>query len=327
MTTGKGTPSSGKQVLVILNPVSGMGNIALLQKAIQREFSRVGWQYEVHITSKGEDLHEPVRKHLEKGCNLVVVAGGDGTVGGAADALAGTNIPLALIPAGTWNALARSLEIPLQALPAIRLITGRHEVHAVDILKVGDHHYINNLGIGFSSGMVNSTAREAKRRFGVFAYFWNVIKEGFGLSLKPYQIVIDGELHRVHASEVLITNHSIIGIRPLENLLDICPDDGRVEVLVIQARTLLDLPALLWQVLVKRQRRTPKFRLYVAHRFVTVTSRQPRTVQADGEIIGETPIRIELVPRAVRLVAPLQRRSGYRAIPHIPRLEDHPEVG
>ncbi|HOV07155.1 MAG TPA: hypothetical protein PLV27_07840, partial [Anaerolineaceae bacterium] len=96
----------------------------------------------------------------------------------------------------------------------------------------------------------------------------------------------------------------VVGFNALEAALDIKPDDGKVDLLIVRARTILDVPAMLWQVLVRHQKRSPKYRQISVEKTLVIRTSPPGIVQADGELIGETPITVAVMPRCVKVIVP-----------------------
>jgi YegS/Rv2252/BmrU family lipid kinase len=298
----------GKKVLVIHNPVSGVGNPELLERLVQREIESMGWKSDYHRTTSDENLSELVNQ-IKDGYDLVIAAGGDGTISGVAAGLANSSIPLGILPSGTWNAIARHLLIPLNLNRALALILGEHQLTTLDLMQVGTRTHAMNLTIGFSVAMIQNTGRQEKRRFGVFAYFGNVISQLFGLKLKRYNLVVDGVPYKVRASEIVVANYGLIGLRHLEELLEIHPDDGKADVFVVRARTILDFPDLVWRVFIKREKQTPIVRIFPGCEEIRISSTSPAVVQADGDIIGSTPVEIKVIPRCVQVIIPAPRKG------------------
>ena len=293
-----------KKALVIVNPVSGIGNPETLKRLVSRRMGEQNWQVEFHDTTAEENLSQFVSSQVGSGFDLIIVAGGDGTIAEVASGLVNSDIPLGIIPSGTWNAIARHLGIPLTPLRAVHLILGPHSQSELDLMAVGDHYHAMNLGIGFSASMIQGTHREEKRHAGNLAYFRNAFIQIFGIKLIKYQLVLDGKTFHGRASEIMVANYGVIGLKPIESVLNIHPDDGKVDVLVVRARTLLDVPSLVWQVFIKRQKRTPIYRLYSACQNISIHTSPSTTVQADGEIIGKTPVEIQVIPRCVKVLTP-----------------------
>lgn len=294
-----------KQAFIVINPASGMGNGTAIRNICKQQFARAGWTCSFHMTLQGENTASLVKKAIEDGADLVVAVGGDGTIAAVAAGLVDSKVPLGIIPSGTWNAIARHLYIPFNTMRAIALMTGKHAIREMDMMSVGDTYHAMNLSVGFSAKMNESANREVKKKMGALAYirhFFNLI---FGLEMQRYIVQADGFTYRGRASEIFIANYGVAGLHILEDRLDIHPNDGKVDVLIIRARTLLDMPALLWQMLIRKDKRTPKYRQFTASTTVTISTNPPSLVQADGELIGMTPVNVTVLPRKVKVIAPL----------------------
>lgn len=275
-----------------------------LKRIIESRFHSAGWNSSIHFTEEKENTEEIVANEVARGVDLVVVAGGDGTIAAVAAGMTHSHVPLGIIPTGTWNAIARALQIPFMPLRAINLMLGSHHIKKLDLMKVGNTIHAMNIGIGFSSTMIQNTARKEKRKLGNWAYFSNIFKQVFGLQLRRYVIEADGTQYRGRATEIFVANYGMVGFNAIENVLKIKPDDGKVDLLIFRARTILDLPSLFWQAFIKHQKRAPKYRQISAAKSITIRTNPPIPVQADGELVGHTPINVTVLPRSVRVIVP-----------------------
>ena len=192
---------------------------------------------------EGDSLTDRVREAVASGCDLVVAAGGDGTVSAVADALAGTETPLGIVPLGTANVLAGELGIPLDLEAACALLAGEHALARIDAMELAGKHYVTQVGVGLDAAMIRDTPGEHKRRFGRVAYLWTAATPaGRASSSRRFTLTVDGVTTRPRAMQVLVANSGTLGSRPFRWGQDIRPDDGRLDVCVIAARTLLELP-------------------------------------------------------------------------------------
>jgi YegS/Rv2252/BmrU family lipid kinase len=294
-----------KQVFIVINPVSGMGNGASIRNICKQEFSKAGWTCDFYTTAKGENLAPVIHKAIKNGAELVAAVGGDGTIAAVAAGLIDSDIPLGIIPTGTWNAIARHLYLPFNPGRAIALMTGKHTLREMDMMSVGDTYHAMNLSVGFSAKMNENASREVKQKMGALAYIRHFFALIFGLEMLRFVVQADGSTYRGRANEIFIANYGVAGLRILEDRLDIHPDDGKVDVLILRARTVADLPALLWQMFVSKDKRTPKYRQFTASDHVTISTYPPSMVQADGELIGMTPVNVKVLPRKIKVIAPL----------------------
>jgi YegS/Rv2252/BmrU family lipid kinase len=302
MMTPVNSPSS--KALILINPVAGFTNAEQMQKICREQFKSAGWEPRFHTTQTDENLTKFIQKETSKGLDLVVAVGGDGTVASVAAALMDTDIPLGIIPTGTWNAIARNFSLPASPQRAIALMTGPHSLCKLDMMAVNDTVHAMNIGIGFSAAMIQSTDRLQKRLFGNLAYIKNLGKQLFGLQMQRYFIEADGSVYKGRAAEIFVANYGVVGLRFIEDRLNIHPDDGKVELLILKARTLFDLPSLIWQIFMKPEKRTPKYRKIIASKEIFITTFPAAQVQADGEPLGQTPVRITVLPKTVQVITP-----------------------
>ena len=298
---------SRRRVFIVLNPVSGIYNPKTIRKKIEQSFSKAGWEYSIYETTGRENLAKLVETRVSEGYDLVVAAGGDGTVSSVAGGLVHYDIPIGFIPTGTWNALARNLGIPIIVDRAIQLILNDHKYRKIDALQLGERYFLLNISVGISSAMIQGTGRQQKRRFGFAAYGLNLIKQLFGLKLRHFRIKIDDESIEIKASEIMVVNSSLVGIGELPTKLNIHPDDGIFEVLMVRDQTLMGYLSVAWNALVRREKKTPLFACLGGSKKVTIQSKEGLPVQGDGEVIGKTPVEIRMIPSAVRVCVPIQR--------------------
>lgn len=306
---GGASPAS-LPVLVVMNPAAGAGLAGAVMEALGRSFGGSA-ALEAHEIGAGDSIVDRVRAAVEQGGHgLVVAAGGDGTVSAVAGGLVGSTATLGIVPLGTANVLARELGIPLELDAACELLAGPHALGALDAMEVSGRGYLTQVGVGIDSLMIRDTRREAKRRFGRVAYLWTAFNHLLGFGAHRFTVAVDGEPMRPRASQVVVANCGILGQPPFRWGPAIRPDDGRLDVCVVRARTLWHYVKLAWHVLAGRHAESPHVRYRTATREVQIASRHPLPVQADGEVIGETPVTVRLRPGAVRVVVPRADRNA-----------------
>jgi YegS/Rv2252/BmrU family lipid kinase len=294
----------GSQLFVIMNPAAGSCSAEEVHRALERHFPCDDGTCDVHRVTGEDNLEALARAAAERGCDVVVAAGGDGTVSAVAGGLVGTEARLGILPLGTGNVLARELGIPVDLEAAVGLLAGANASTPIDAMRVGDRHFFTQLGVGIDALMIRDTSKEQKKRFGRLAYIWTGLTRILGFQPRRFTIEADGRRKRLRASQVLAANSGTLGQPPFRWGPDIRPDDGRIDLCIIRAGTLLDYLALSWSVLRGRHRADPHFRFLVAERRARIESARPLPVQADGEIIGETPVEVEVIAGAVKVVVP-----------------------
>ncbi len=295
-----------QKVFIVFNPKSGKEERAAeIRSMLARYFAPPHWKPELYETTGKEDLGAICRAACKRGTSLVIAAGGDGTVCGVANGLIQSRVPLGILPLGTGNGLARVLGIPLNLAQALEVLSGEHLIIGADALRVGERYFFLNVSAGISPQMMSETKPEQKKRFGRLAYVWTMIKRASIFQLRRYQLTIDDRTQWVNASEILISNTTLLDkpphvFGPSETL-----NDGQLEVYLVTAHRLSDYLRLFWAVFSRPGQPAAKLHHLQAQRCVSIKSAgHPRLIQADGEVIGQTPVEVELIPTAIHLIKP-----------------------
>jgi diacylglycerol kinase (ATP) len=297
-----------RKVYVIMNPVAGTNAPEVVREAVQNALTEQRFECEIYETTGKEDVKQIVRAAIREGYKLFMAVGGDGTIAAVANGLVGTGIPFVVIPAGTWNALARALDIPLQLDQALALMFQEHQVREIDMMQVGNNSYILNISAGIGSRTMTYVTREDKRRFGKFYDLWNGLHHILSYQDFRFDVTIDGKHQRLRASEIMVANCRIIALKAIELDPDIRMDDSKMHLCRIYASSLRDYLSLTYSMLTGRQKQDWRVRCIDAFDEVEIRSRHRLPIQADGDLIGYLPLKVKLQPKAVRIVTPVDAK-------------------
>ncbi len=266
-------------------------------------FRGAGIDWDVFITKDAGDAERLAREAAKAGVDAVVVYGGDGTVTEAAAGLVGTEVPLAILPGGTANAIALALGIPtdLEAAAAL-LASDELALRQVDMGRIGDKHFLIAVGIGIPGELAENADREAKDRLGFLAYAFSSIQAVRTVEAVQYTITVDGEQRQTQGVTCLIANGGNFGIPGLnlEQMIDM--GDGLLDVLVIRRADVQAIVSLAASVVRQDESIAP-----LEHwrgRKIEVVAEPRQAIQADGEVLEPGPITAHLLPSAVRFVVP-----------------------
>ncbi len=246
---------SARRLAVVLNPIKvedvGQFRSIVNAMALEAGWSRPSWHYTT-VEDPGTGMAEAASV---EGADLVIVCGGDGTVREVCAELAGTGIPVGIVPAGTGNLLARNLSIPLYIRSAIDVALNGQD-RAIDLVKVsGDGieegtHFMVMAGMGFDAAIMEGVNEDIKKRIGWFAYVISALKS---LMFPPQRIEISvdgGEFTRHRARTVVVGNVGFLQAgMPL--LPDAAIDDGLLDVVILHPRNFFSWIPLAWRVLLK----------------------------------------------------------------------------
>jgi len=292
---------SNKKVLIVANPKSGKYREEVFQKRLADILSTQGLSGELYCFAGQEDLAKRLTKARSEPVDAFVVVGGDGTVAMVASHLRRKPAPIFIIPAGTTNLLAQVLGIPIDIKDALNLLASPTETKTIDGLEINGRLFFMNASIGLSSSSVKEVKQERKSSLGIFAYVLAVIRRVAKATSHRFSLEIDGKLQQVEAAEIFIANIGAVGM-PKYRLADSQFDDGKLEVCVIYKNTPRELLNALLDLLVRKRKRSIH-RIARGER-ITISCEEHLPVQADGDVVEETPVTIEVVPRAATFVVP-----------------------
>jgi diacylglycerol kinase (ATP) len=238
------------------------------------------------------------RQALDAGAELVLVCGGDGTVAACAGVLAGTGVPMALVPTGTGNLLARNLDLPLDVPPALdRALGGRRRT--IDLLDAAGRRFAVMAGLGFDAALIRDTGEQAKKRHGWVAYVGGGLRALRSTPRARYEVRVDQRpVHRIRALGVLVGNVGELqgGITVLPGA---DPSDGLLDVIVLAPHGWRDVLVLAWRILRRRPNERPQAQLSRGRR-VEIRSDRAVPVQFDGDYAGEQEeLTVTVLPGAV----------------------------
>lgn len=286
-----------KHVLIIVNPVAGGFSEFDLER-VKGTFHRQGVSVSIYRTEKAGDGTVRARK-TGREFDAVIAMGGDGTVNEVVNGLACSNTPLGIIPTGTENVLAQDLNIPSNPLKAARIILKENQ-RRVDLGKVDGHYFAFVAGVGFDAHVAARTDPLLKKLLGKAAYPLTAFREILTYDPGTITIKADGEEHE--GTFVIIGNSRLYG-GAISFTPDAEMDDGVLDFCVMKNT---DLFSALRYALAARLRRIDTFPDVVQFRTkkATITADKPLLVHTDAEIIGETPVDVEIKESCLGVLIP-----------------------
>lgn len=291
----------GRFPFFIVNPRAGVGTGHYAMRKIE-EIVRGGIG-EMKVLRRGEDIAVAVEQALYQGATDVIAVGGDGTVGGVAGMLAGEEARLGIVPAGTANMFARELGLPLIIVDSLDLIMGRHDLRRIDVMDVNGRRFIHQVVLGASSEALSRITAVEKRLLRRSVYPLMGLRMFRDFQPMRVHAQIDGRETKGWSSQILIANAGILGLHPLRLGPDIRVDDGAVDVILMRGRSRTSF-ILAGLHLLGGRYDGDLLDSYKARRSVRIGT-DPRTmIKADGEFIGYTPLELEVLPAAVKVIVP-----------------------
>lgn len=291
--------------VVILNPIAGRPRLAGVEERISRALREHGIRCEILYTSEAGDGSLLARQSAEQGTELVIAAGGDGTVNEVINGLVGTGAALGILPLGTVNVLARDLGIPLNSRKAVRTIA-EGAIEKIDLGRANGRYFTLMAGCGFDAEVIANVLRPVKDMIGVSAYVLKGLEMLAKYRAAHVTLEMPDETYSAKAFLVIAANVSTYAYN-LKITPHASPDDGLLDICVFE-RPITDRVGFVRQVaevFINRHLYHKAVRCFRAPR-VSVKSEPDIMVQLDGDAFGATPVEISIAPRILPVVVPVR---------------------
>ena len=302
------------RICVLLNARSGKSDDHAGRRGeIEEAFANRGIAPQIVNFDPGADLKHMVRKAVDEGHSTIVAGGGDGTICGVAEALTGTDCKLGILPRGTFNYFARSLDIPLDAQGAVDVIADGFS-RPLRVATMNGEVFLNNANFGMYPHILR-TREEIYDKWGRsrIAAYWSVLK-----SLVRWQrplaveIAWNGQTRRIRTPMLFVFNNAF-QLRQMGMEGDDCIEDGRLALLFAPDCGRMGLVSSSIAILLGRAQRHKDFELICGTDFEIRTKRKRLHVARDGERAKRPgPLRIALSEDPLELIVPKGAREHTR---------------
>lgn len=298
---------------VIVNPEAGRHDPKRSARSILAGLEKAGIAGTLHTTEQASDTARFTAEAVDSGADLVVVAGGDGTIMGAIGALANTGVPLLPLPLGTWNGLVRMLGAPMQLEEALAMCLAGDSVE-IDIGYIPeiDRHFLLWAGAGIDAEVMAGAERNGmKKRWGYWAYLGALAERLGGSSNRSLTLEIDGVEHPFDGHTILAFNVNDLRFAGLQIGPVVDPHDGKMDLTVLTRPGFWGTLQEMGRVLTSGSRNGGNGdRTWLEGRKARIDAHPPLDVQADGEVVGKTPLTLEIMHRALAVQAPQGYAGG-----------------
>jgi diacylglycerol kinase (ATP) len=296
----KFAPRRIERVLLIVNPASRRA--ARIRSRTLKAFAGAGVDCDVMFTEAPGHAATLAKTHAHK-YHAVFTLGGDGTVMEVLGALAHQGPPVGVLAGGTANVVARTLRIPLNPARAVPVLLKGDEA-TMDLGRLGDgRRFAIGVGVGLDATMISEAPARVKKRFGFMAYVIGGYKAVLRNQKFDLRLTVDGVVFEQRASAILVANFGAV----LNNLVafgdGIVRDDGLLNACVFSPDTLWDALRILWKMVRKDFRADPCL-FYKSGRDFRIETTPIMPAQADGELLGGTPLSVSVDPMAGCLLIP-----------------------
>jgi diacylglycerol kinase (ATP) len=300
-------PSQSRRCAVIYNPIKVSEKFhALVEEGLERN----GWSNTLWLeTSTADPGRAMTRQAVAEQVDLVIGAGGDGTIRHVADGLAHTGIPMGLVPAGTGNLLARNLDLPLEDVEAIEVALSG-EVRLIDLVRItvddrAPEHFAVMAGIGVDAMIMDETNEALKDKVGSAAYF---VAAGKALGRLPVRLEVQLDNNRpVRRHAMLCVIGNVGTLRGNLTLIPgASPEDGLLDLYIASPRRFQHWVKVALRLITRRAKKDDQVDQHMG-KTVRIMIDGKDNYQLDGDVVGEsTTLFAEIQPGALSICVPAQ---------------------
>lgn len=301
LTDSQEIPSTGQRALLlaILTPRQSRKRLSEAIGYLQRSGLDVVAEY----PQQPQDICDLIQSHQDE-VDLVIIAGGDGTLNAGVDALVDTKLPLGILPLGASNDLAKTLGIPSNLSQACKVIT-EGDIKYIDLGCVNGKHFFNFASLGLSINITQKLTKKAKLRWGIFSYFSAVIQAI--LKSRPFSVKISPNKPVVQTVQIVVGN-SLYYSGSMAMFDNARIDDGQLDFYILEIehwwQIFSILPAMRSGNFVDCQ-----YVRTLETRQIRVDTGKPFPINTDGEITIYTPATFRIIPKALPVLVPAKIRN------------------
>ena len=287
-----------KRLLVLFNPNAHSGSDPNAPAAFEEKLRAAGFDVVMQQLDKKGGVDAAVDE-FARGCDAIVIGGGDGTMGSALPAIMKADVPMGVWPLGTANDFARSLGIENED-DTLATLEAWNE-RCIDVADVNGHYFINNVTIGLPAEAAARLTHDLKARLGVFATV--ALVPTLWQHAKPFDVEIEADGRTEHRRIVA----AMIGSGEYEGGFPVKYSglaDGKLHLGVCRAKSRWAIVPILVDVALKRVAQSRRIDTFDAKHVVIRCVKTQQRIAADGDIVTKTPAEITLHPAALRVLAP-----------------------
>ncbi|TDF95488.1 diacylglycerol kinase [Paenibacillus piri] len=303
-----------KRARLIYNPSSGREEMKRRLPEILQRLERAGLETSTHATIGEGDATLAAADAIERGFDIIIAAGGDGTLNEVINGMAEKSWrpPLGILPLGTTNDFARALNIPRSWEGAVDVILQQH-VKAIDVGKMNQRYFINIAGGGSMTELTYEVPSKLKTMIGQMAYYIKGIEKL--PRLRPIELYIRTDEQDLHEEVMLflISNSNSVG--GFERLApDASMNDGLFDVLILKKCNLAEFIRVVSLAMRGEHLGDPNI-IYLQTRSIQVTSPDYVQINLDGEFGGTLPCVFTNLPSHLRIFTDESGQSVYKTNP------------
>jgi YegS/Rv2252/BmrU family lipid kinase len=296
-----------RPISVLINTHSRRGKAAFKPAVAALRNAGVPIAQVVAVTDRAH-TSRLLQHEIQSGARLVIVGGGDGTLSECADHLVHTDVAMGVLPLGTGNTFARSLGLPLDLNTTAKVLAAGH-IEAIDVGRVNQQVFLNSVALGLSTEIAQALNKRVKRRLGLLAWPYVGIRVLWNHHPLKLAVSANDEVRHLRTHQILVVNGRYVA-GPITATPNASVQDGDLDVFTLGGAHRGSLFRTTFRWLRGRHLNDPNARYFTTQKLRIESMRRPLPANVDGEINETTPLEIELLRHALKVVVPKGFRAG-----------------
>jgi diacylglycerol kinase (ATP) len=307
---------------LIYNPYAGQIDASQGLNEVIKYLSGYGWDITLKVVDQSNRATQIARNAVNKHVQMVIAAGGDGTINEVVNGLAGSDTTLGVLPIGTTNVWALQMGIPClnpllfnairskltrislyhkSLLDAAKILV-EGKITYIDLGEIPGRYFLLWAGIGMDAAIIKDVSLNSKRALGSWAYVMPVLENARQYPSTVVTLNLDGEIIKLKSPLTVITNIQLYGGKfPIG--AKACVNDGKLDACVFKGDGFFTFVQQAIKVLYRQHLKDPTIEYY-QFKELSIDSVRPLPVHLDGELVTHTPVTMRTVPAAIKVIVP-----------------------
>lgn len=282
---------------------AGQGEVVEIIGEVTKQLVTICQQLTIYKSQEKGDIIKYCHQIKEESLSIDVIylLGGDGTIHELINGVMQTelNLPIGILPGGTFNDFTKTLNLPPQPVAAAMTLQNAAVKH-IDVMKINDRYGLNFAGMGLIVENSEGVAENAKSRIGKFSYLMSTLRSVTNPTFFNYKVTVDGEAYTGNSSMIITANGQFVGGNRIP-LTELAADDGTLDVFIFKESGIKLFTELLTEKSTENWNDISNNIEHYSGSSITIETENTMAVDIDGEIDIETPLQIDILTKRLRM--------------------------
>ncbi|TDM03653.1 diacylglycerol/lipid kinase family protein [Macrococcus carouselicus] len=289
--------------ILFYHEAAGQGDVHQALGEVTTNVLKMCKQLTIYRSDAKGDIKTYCQTLKDENYDILFILGGDGTVHELINGViaADLNLPIGILPGGTFNDFAKTLNLPPTPREASEVLLDSHVRH-IDVMKANDRYVLNFVGMGLIVENSEAVVDKSKSKLGKFSYLFSTLKTVADPTFFDYDLTIDGQNQTGNASMIVVANGQFVGGNRIP-LTELRADDGLMQIFIFKEAGLKLFTEMIKEKSIDNWNAISKNVEHLSGKHITISTKDEMDIDVDGEVDLTTPVTIEILNKRLRLFA------------------------